>query len=175
MKKKRLGLVAFTAALLILIAGCGSDKHLQPYSELKLHGADPPSFNVGVNPPLNHQTYFVFSVKLSDSSLSTIPADAWTIDSYQINYVLLSYTGNHLLALPPSRTSKLHVAVKPGVPTRLPISIVTDTYLADNASGFIGTTDTATVRANLVFRAHRNKDGFSQTMTSRFIFTIGNF
>lgn len=175
MKKKRLGQLWLTLALAALLTGCGHNKNLEPVSEIKLHGADPPSMNIGVNPPLSHQTYFVFTVKLSDNSMSLVPSDAWTIDSYHITYTLLNDPGHHLLALPSDRSDKANAVVKPGPGVRYPVNIVTDTYLRDNASGFIGTSDSATLKANVSFRTHRNKDGFVQNVQGRFIFTIGNF
>jgi hypothetical protein len=175
MKKKRLAHLCLAVLTALALTGCGTNKELEPYSELILRGADPPSFNVGVNPPLSKQTYFVFTIRMSDANLSLVPADAWTLDNYQISYSLLSDTGHHLVALPAADQRKLGVTVKPNVATRLPITIVTDAYLRDNASGFIGTSDTATVKARLLFKGHRNKDGAAQTMDARFIFTIGNF
>jgi hypothetical protein len=175
MKKKRLGYLALGLVAAILFTGCGTDKNLEPVSELVLQGADPPSLNIGVDPPLNHQTYFVFRIKLSEKSLSLVPADAWTIDSYDISYTLQSDPGRHLAALPTSEHKNTHTKVTPGVQLRLPVTIVTDTYLRDYAQGFVGTSDTAIVKAHLVFHAHRNKDGVRQSFPSRFLFTLGNF
>jgi len=175
MKKKRLGHLWLSVALVALLSGCGHNKNLEPVSEINFHGADPPSLNIGVNPPLSHQTYFVFTVKLTDNSLSLVPTDSWTLDNYHITYTLLNDPGHHLMALPADRTEKANTVVKPGPGVRFPVQIVTDTYLRDNASGFIGTSDTAMVKANVVFRTHRNKDGFVQDVQGRVIFTIGNF
>lgn len=175
MKKKRLGYLALGLVTAILFAGCGSNKNIEPTSELVLQGADPPSLNIGVDPPLNHQTYFVFRIRLSDKNLSLVPADAWTIDSYDISYALQSDPGGHLAALPPSDHKVMRTKVKPGVDLRLPVNIVTDSYLRDNAQGFVGTSDTAIVKAHLAFHAHRNKDGVRQSFPSRFLFTLGNF
>lgn len=175
MKKKRLAHIGLALAAMLLLAGCGTNKNIEPVSELILQGADPPSMNVAVNPPLNHQTYFVFRIRLSDKSLSLVPADAWTVDSYDISYTLQSDPGGHLAAVPPSDHRTIHTKVTPGVDTRLPVNIVTDSYLRDNAQGFVGTTDSAILKAHLVFHAHRNKDGARQSMPARFLFTLGNF
>lgn len=131
--------------------------------------------NIGVNPPETHQTYFVFQVRISDSNLSPIPSDAWTVDSYDISYSLLSDPGHHLVALPSSGHTHLPTKVKPGLPTRYPVEIVSDAYLQANALGFLGTSDRARVKAHVVFRVHRNRDGFGKSVTEPFIFTIGDF
>ncbi len=175
MKKKRLAVLALALVALVLLAGCGSDKNVEPVSELVLQGADPPSLNIGVNPPLDHQTYFVFRVRLSDKNLSLVPSDAWTIASYDISYTVQSDPGGHLVAPPAAEHKVMNTRVKPGVALRLPVSIVTSSYLRDNAQGFIGTGDTAIVKAHLLFHTHRNKDGAKQSFPSRFLFTLGNF
>jgi hypothetical protein len=176
MKKKRLVHLGGLAVLVLgVFLGCGTNKNLNPQSDLKFSGADPPAMNVGVNPPLTRQAYFLFSVEISDPSLSLIPQDSWTIDGYDLSYVLLSDPGHHLVSLPPSDQSSLKVKVKPYSPTRYPIVLVTDQYLLENAGGFIGTSDTATIKAHVVFRTHRNKDGVRKTVTAKYVLTIGNF
>lgn len=176
MKKKRI-IHLCSIALLFLgtLLGCGTNKNLSPTSDLVLTRADPPSMNIGVNPPQTHQTYFVFQVRITDSNLSMIPSDAWTVESYDISYTLLSDPGHHLVALPPSGHTKITTKVKPGLPTRYPVEIVTDTYLQANALGFVGTSDRAKVKAHVVFRVHRNSDGYAKTISAPFIFTIGDF
>jgi hypothetical protein len=176
MKKKRsllLGLVA--VALLALAAGCGSNKNLEPESDLVLSGADPPSQNIGVNPPLTHVGYFVFTVNLSDQNLSAVPEDAWTVDSYDIAYTILSDPGQHLLAPPEVSEGKLRAKIHAGSPTKVSVTLITDAYLRTNASGLVGTSDTATIKAHLIFRTHRNKDGYPKTITTRYLMTLGNF
>lgn len=163
------------AILLLLCGGCGSNKNLTPESDLRLHGADPPSENIQVDPPLTHLVYFVFTVKLSDPSLSMVSADAWTLDSYDITYSILSDPGQHLLAPPDPVSKNMHTVVQPNNVTRLPVTLITDTYLRTNASGLVGTSDTATIKAHAVFRAHRNKDGYPKTLVARYIMTLGNF
>jgi len=176
MKKKRsFPLWLAAASLLLLCGGCGTNKNLSPESDLKLHGADPPSENIQVDPPLTHLVYFVFTVNLSDSNLSMVPADAWTIDSYDISYSILSDPGQHLLAPPDPISKNIHVAVKPYNVSRLPVTLITDTYLKTNAAGLVGTSDTATIKANAVFRVHRNKDGYPKTLSARYLMTLGNF
>lgn len=175
MKKKRLSQLGLALVAALLFAGCGTDKKLEPVSELVLQGADPPSLNVAVNPPLTRLTYFIFRIKLSEKSLSMVPSDAWTVDSYDISYTLQSDPGGHLVALPTTQRMTPRSKVTPGIDLRLPVTIITDGYLRDNAQGFVGTTDSAIVKAHLVFHAHRNKDGFRQSNAARFIFTIGNF
>jgi len=175
MKKKRLAQLALALIATVLLAGCGSNKNIEPTSELVLQGADPPSLNIGVNPPLDHQTYFVFRIKLSDKNLSLVPADAWTIESYDLSYSLQSDPGGHLVALPAGDHKVMNSKVKPGINLRLPVGIVTGSYLRDNAQGFVGTGDTAIVKAHLVFHARRTKDGVRQSFPARFLFTLGNF
>ena len=175
MKKKRLAHLGLALVVMFLITGCGTNKNLEPISELVFQGADPPSLNVAVNPPSSRQTYFVFRIRLSENNLSLVPSDAWTVDSYDISYALQSDPGGHLVALPPSEHKVLHTTVTPGVALRLPVSIVTDSYLRDNAQGFVGTGDSALVKAHLVFHTHRNKDGVKQSIPAGLPFTIGNF
>ncbi|MGA9751613.1 MAG: hypothetical protein WBS54_07470 [Acidobacteriota bacterium] len=176
MKKKRLLWIGFLSSLILAtLLGCGQNKHLQPQAELLLEGASPPTTNVSVNPPTSHLAYFVFYIKLTDQGLSMIPSDAWTIDSYEISYTLLSDPGHHLIALPDPDTKHLGTKVTPGVNGRIPVTLVTDTYLRENAMGFLGTSDTASIKAQVVFRTHRNKDGYPQTIKGRYIFNIGNY
>jgi hypothetical protein len=175
MKKKRLVQLGLALLTALLFVGCGTDKNLEPSSELVLQGADPPSLNVSVSPPLTRLTYFVFRIRLNEKGLSLVPSDAWTIDSYDISYSLQSDPGGHLVALPASQRMTPRSKVTPGIDLRLPVTIITDSYLRDNAQGFVGTTDSAIVKAQLVFHSHRNKDGVKQSNTARFLFTIGNF
>ena len=65
--------------------------------------------------------------------------------------------------------------VKPYNVSRMPVTLITDTYLKTNAAGLIGSSDTATIRAHAVFRAHRNKDGYPKTLVARYVMTLGNF
>lgn len=176
MKKKRFFLLGLAAvALLALAGGCGSNENLEPSSDLVLSGADPPSQNVGVNPPNTHLGYFIFTVKLSDPNLSAIPADAWTVESYEIAYTIQSDPGHHLLAAPEAAEGKLRSTISAGIPTKVAVTLITDNYLRTNASGLVGTSDTATIKAHLIFRTHRNKDGFVKTIGTRYIMTLGNF
>jgi len=175
MKKKRLSQLGLAVVAALLFAGCGTDKNLEPISELVLQGADPPSLNVAVNPPVAAMTSFVFRIRLNEKSLSLVPSDAWTVDSYDISYTLESDPGGHLAAPPPSVHMTPRSKVTPGVDLRLPVTIVTDGYLRESAQGFVGTTDAAILKAHLVFHSHRNKDGFKQANPARFLFTIGNF
>ncbi len=117
----------------------------------------------------------MFRIRLNEKSLSLVPSDAWTVDSYDISYTLESDPGGHLAAPPPGVHMTPHAKVTPGIDLRLPVTIVTDGYLRESAQGFVGTTDTAIVKAHLVFHSHRNKDGFKQSNPARFLFTIGNF
>lgn len=176
MKKKSSDRLALALALSLALAwGCGSNKNLEPQSDLILNRADPPSQNIGVDPPTTHVAYFLFSVKISDSSLSMVPSDAWTIDSYDMNYVLLADPGHHLTGLPSPEHKNFHVQVKPYQVNRVPVTVITEEYLRTDATGLLGTSDTATIKAQLVFQAHRNKDGVRKTLTDRYILTLGNF
>ncbi len=176
MKKKRIiQLCSITLVLVASMLGCGTDKNLTPTSDLILQRADPPSMNVGVNPPQTHQTYFVFTIRIDDKELSMIQSDAWTIDNYDISYTLLSDPGHHRVAVPASDHVHLPTKVKPGLPSRYPVRIVTDSYLQANALGFLGTPDKARVKAHVVFKVHRNRDGYGKTISAPFIFTIGDF
>jgi hypothetical protein len=176
MKKKRtLHLGALTTLLLFLFAGCGTNKNIDPVSDLKLHGADPPTINVGVNPPQIHVTYFVFTVTVHDPNLSLVPADAWIISSYDITYQLLSDPGHHIQSLPASEHKKTHTKVQPGQVNKVAVTIVSDTWVQDNAAGFIGTSDTAIIKAHVVFHAYRQRDGATKDLATKFLFTVGNF
>ncbi len=176
MKKKRSLLIGIIGVILLgLIGGCGTNKNLEPVSELAFRGADPPSANVGVNPPGTRLVYFVFNIKLNDPNLSLVPSDSWTIDRYETHYTLISDPGNHLVALPPDTDSKIKSKVLPNSPSRIPLTLVTDSYLRQNAMGFVGTTDSATVAMHVIFKTHRNKDGYPQTVKSTYYFSIGNY
>lgn len=176
MKKKRIAWLLTAPALVLgLLIGCGTNKNLEPQSDLNYNGADPPAMNVGVDPPQTRQAYFLFTVQISDPELSMISKDAWTIDSYDLSYTLTSDPGHHILAAPESIHKKFHVVVQPNSVTRLPVVLVTDTYLKDNALGLVGTSDTATLKVHMVFRTHRNKDGQPKTLVTRYYLTLGNF
>jgi hypothetical protein len=176
MKKKRPLLFCALALLLVgLLGGCGSNKNLNPGSDIVFEGADPPSANYGVSPPLPHLAYFVFSIRIDDPNLSLIASDAWTVDSADISYSVVSDPGHHLVGVPPARTEHIKAKVAPYTPTRSPVSMVEDGFLAENAAGFLGTTDTATVKVHLVFRAHRNKDGLPKVIRTNYFFNVGNY
>lgn len=176
MKKKRSLFIGLIGIILLgLIGGCGTNKNLEPVSELVFKGADPPSVNVGVDPPNTRLIYFVFDIKLNDPGLSLVASDAWTIDRVQTDYTLISDPGHHLVAVPSSDDQKVKVKVKPYVGSRIPVTLVSDGYLQANASGFAGTTDSARLAMHVVFKAHRNKDGYPQTVKSTYYFSIGNY
>jgi hypothetical protein len=175
MKKKSLAHLGWILATALLLTGCGSNKHLNPISELVLVGASPAQANIAVKPANDTLTYFVFRVRLTDNSLSMVPSDAWTIDSYDVTYSLVNDPGHHLTALPADFSKKANHHVNPGPATRYSIQMVSAAYLNDNAQGFVGTADVATVKASVVFRTHRNKDGYAQTFTGKYIMNIGNF
>lgn len=176
MKKKRPFYVAFILVLLLgLLGGCGSNKHLNPSSELVYHGAEPASMNVAVSPPRSHTVGFLFSVQLSGTGLSMVKSDAWIIDRYQITYTLISDPGEHLSALPADDVNRSHTKIASYYPAKVSIPMVTDNYLADNASGFIGTADTARVKAHVVFHAHRVKDGKRKIVAAHYFFNIGDY
>ena len=92
-----------------------------------------------------------------------------------MSYTILSDPGNHLLAAPDATGNKVHSRVNPGVTNRLSITLITDAYLRTDAAGLVGTSDTATLKAHITFRAHRNKDGLPKTISTRYIMTLGNF
>jgi hypothetical protein len=176
MKKKRLVHLAIPTLLILgLFLGCGTNKNLNPLSDLRLQGADPPSMNVGVSPPVTHQAYFRFLVTHGDANLSLVASDAWTVDKVTLTYEVLSDTGHHLLAPPPDETRKVGTRITVGGSVQVAIVLVTDAYLQENAQGFAGTSDTATVKLRLSFQTHRNSDGARKTITSRYYFNIGNF
>jgi hypothetical protein len=104
-----------------------------------------------------------------------VSADAWTIEGYDLTYSLLADPGNHITALPPPAQKNFRSQVKPYVTNRFPVTLVTEAYLRSSAAGLLGTSDTATIRAHLVFKAHRNKDGARKTLTARYLMTLGNF
>ena len=175
MKKKSLAHLGLLVAAALLWTGCGSDKNTEPTVDVILRGVSPPSANLSVNPPQTQLTYFVFQVRLSDPSMSLVPADSWTIDSYDVSYTLVSDPGRHLTALPEDYTEKTNHKISPGFPSRYPVTIVTAAYMRDNAQGFIGTADTATIKTHVLFRVHRNKDGYAKTLQGNFTLNIGNF
>lgn len=177
MKKKRFphGAVLLVIFSALVLAGCGSDKNLNPVADLIYRGADPSTANVGVNPPLTHLAYFLFDVKLSDPNLSMVGSDAWTVDRVEKHYVLVSDPGRHLTALPEDETQKLKSKVSPGTTARVAVNVVTDTYLLENAQDFIGTSDSARVKLRLTFHAHRNKDGAPKVVQASYFFNIGNY
>ena len=176
MKKKSLSRLLPLVFLLALVGGCGSDKNLNPEADLFLKGADPPTFNVDVNPPQTRQTYFLFQVRLSDPSLSMVGKDTWVVDKVDVHYVLLSDPGRHLLGLPDDVEGKsLKSTVSPGVQARVAVPVVDDGYVQNNGAGFSGTSDQAVVRANFTFHTHRRYDGVRKVLTHRFQFAIGDF
>lgn len=177
MKKKRFphGAVLLVILTALALWGCGSDKNLNPEADLVYRGADPPTANMGVNPPLTHLAYFLFDVKLSDPNLSMVGSDAWTVDRVEKHYVLISDPGHHLARLPDDDSQRMKSKVSPGVTARVPVTIVTDTYLLENAQDFVGTSDTARVKVRLTFHAHRNKDGAAKVVQAAYVFNIGNF
>jgi len=77
--------------------------------------------------------------------------------------------------LPADFSKKANHQVKPGPATRYSIQMISAAFLNDNAQGFVGTADVATVKARVLFRTHRNKDGYAQTYTGKYIMNIGNF
>lgn len=177
MKKKRaIACAALAVFSCLLILGCGSDKNLEPEADLLLKGADPPTLQVDANPPLTRLTYFLFQIKLGDPNLSPVGKDRWTVDNCDIRYTLISDPGGHLQALPPAvNGKKIGQSIPPGLTSRVPVTIVEDVFLLANAQGFTGTSDRATVRANVTFRCHRNVDGAQKVLTTRFTFDIGDF
>ncbi|MEW5764780.1 MAG: hypothetical protein ACOYXN_11875 [Acidobacteriota bacterium] len=177
MKKKRFPLLAFASLALaaLFLMGCGSDKNLEPESDLVLKGADPPSTNVGVNPPLSHIAYFLFQIRIGDPNLSLVGSDAWTVDRVDTHYVLVSDPGGHLQRLPEDETTRPKTRVSPNTVNRIAVTVISDSFLQDYAQGFVGTSDTARVKVRLTFHAHRNKDGARKVLQTSHILTIGNF
>ncbi len=177
MKKKRFPRGAVLLVILTALAlwGCGSDKNLNPEADLVFRGADPPTSNIGVNPPLNHLAYFLFDVKLNDPNLSLVGSDAWTVDRVEKHYVLVSDPGRHLASLPGDESQKVKTKVTPGVSARIPVTILSDTFILENAQDFVGTSDTARIKLRLTFHAHRNKDGATKVVQATYFFNIGNY
>ena len=176
MKKKRSLFIGIIGVILLgLIAGCGTNKNLEPVSELVFKGADPASVNVGVNPPGTKLVYFVFNIKLNDPGLSLVASDAWTISEVRTDYTLISDPGHHLAALPASDDQNVKIKVKPYVSSRVPVTLVSEAYLQENAASFAGTTDSARLAMQVVVKAHRNKDGHPQTVRTTYYFSIGNY
>lgn len=158
-----------------LFGGCGSNKHLNPSSDLIYKGAEPASMNVAASPPRIHTVGFLFTVQLNDTGLSMVNSDAWIIDRYQTTYTLVSDPGGHLTALPADEINRPHTKIASYYPTKVSIAIVSDTYLADNASGFVGTADSARVKVHVVFYAHRVKDGRRKVIAAHYFFNIGDY
>jgi len=179
MKKKRradaFALLLAAGLALVLGLSCGSDEDLDPISELHFKKADPGTFQADADPTYSRIIYFVFQIQLSDPALSVLPMDAWTIDRYDVAYSLVSDPGGHLLGLPEDLSERAGASVTPGIQTRFPITMIQDTYLADNAAGFIGTGDVATVQARVTFKTHRNRDGAGKILSTSYTFTIGDF
>ncbi|MEW6759033.1 MAG: hypothetical protein AB1347_12505 [Acidobacteriota bacterium] len=177
MKKKRFPLLAFASLTLaaLFLMGCGSDKNLEPESDLVLKGADPPSTSAGVNPPLSHVAYFLFQIRIGDPNLSLVGSDAWTVDRVETHYVLVSDPGDHLQRLPEDETSRPKTRISPNTVNRVPVTVITDSFLQEYAQGFVGTSDTARVKVRVTFYTHRNKDGAQKVLQTGHILTIGNF
>ncbi len=164
-----------TVLLLATVGGCGSNKHLNPVAKLVYQGAYPPSMNVPVTPAVAQSANFLFSVRLDGEGLSMLASDAWIIDGYTTTFTLVSDPGGHLLALPLDDHQHTRTKVSPNSPTRYLVSLVTESYLNDNASGFIGTADVATVKVHVVFHAHAVKDGRPKTIRANYVFNIGDY
>jgi hypothetical protein len=175
MKKKSLAHLGWILAAAVLLTGCGSNKNINPSSELIFQGASPAQANISVSPPADTVTYWVFRVRLTDSGMSMVPSDAWTLDNYSVSYTLVNDPGHHLTGLPADYSKKANHLVSPGPATRYPVQMVSASYLSNNAQGFIGTADVATVKVKVVFKTHRNKDGYPQTFSGKYIMNIGSF
>ena len=177
MKKKTLHHVILPICIFLLsLVGCGSDKNLNPEADLLLKGADPPTLSIDANPPLTRQTYFLFQVVLNDANLSMTGQDIWTVDSCDISYSLVSDPGQHVLGLPAEVNGrKLAAIIRPGSLSRVAVVMIEDSYVLNNLSGFVGTTDRAEIKAHLTFYAHRNYDGARKVLNKRFPMVIGDF
>jgi len=177
MKKKRPLFAAYIVVLLLLglLGGCGSNKNLEPTSNIVFRGADPASQNMPVDPPRSHNANFLFGIEISDSGLTLVDSDAWIIDRVTVRYALISDPGGHLLAIPADYSEKLHTKLKSSYSAKVAIRLVTDSFMADNTSGFIGTADTARIKVHLVFSAHRVKDGVHKSLATNYYFNIGDY
>jgi hypothetical protein len=130
---------------------------------------------VGVTPPNTRLVYFLFNIKLNDPGLSLVASDAWTVSEVQTDYTLISDPGHHLVALPAGDDQNVKIKVKPYVTSRIPVTLVSEAYLQENAASFAGTTDSARLAMQVVIKAHRNKDGYVQTLKTTYYFSIGNY
>ncbi len=176
MKKKRsLAYLSLLAICLLGLLGCGKDDNLNPTSDLVLRGAEPAAAQVDVNPPQSRVVYFYFEVILSDTSLSVIEQDAWTVNKYEATYSLESDPGGHLLNLPEDHDGKQGNMISPTSGGRIGINLVSRDYVTDNASGFTGTSDVATVNARVKFWARRHTDNSRKILIKNYIFTIGDY
>ncbi len=175
MKKKSLAHLGWILAAAVLLTGCGSNKNINPESELVFLGASPAQANISVTVPADTVTYWVFRVSLTDSNLSMVPSDAWTLDSYSVSYSIVNDPGHHLSELPTDYSKKANHQVAPGPATRYPVQMVSAAYLSNIAQGFVGTADVATVKVHVVFKTHRNKDGYRQTVNGKYIMNLGSF
>ncbi|MEJ2420975.1 MAG: hypothetical protein P8018_04465, partial [Acidobacteriota bacterium] len=108
------------------------------------------------------------------SSLSMLPKDAWTIDSADGTFTI-NDPGGYITQPLPDIHDTVPTAVTSTYPTRYEITLLTQQWLQDNASGMIGTTDVATVTLDITFHAHRNRDGLQKTITDQFQFTISDY
>jgi len=172
---RKLSLITGVGALaltLLLLSGCGTDKNLNPYSELLYDGAYPANLTMDVNPAYTRLQYFTFHIELNDPNLSVLPSqDAWTIDSCTVTQTVVD-PGAHLLAPLPDITGNTGITVSSRSAFRYPIDLMSKEWLETNAQGFVGTTDEATVTLHLLFQTHRNRDGFAKTFTVTWSYTM---
>jgi len=172
---RKLSLISGVGALaltLLLLAGCGTDKNLSPYSILIYDGPYPTTVIVDVDPAYTRLQYFAFHIDLADPNLSILPEqDAWTIDSCT-GTVTIDDPGGHILAPLPPISNTNAATVNSRSQLRYPIDLITKEWLETNAQGFVGTTDEATVTLNLVFQTHRNRDGNTQVFPVTWSYTI---
>lgn len=165
----RVGALALT---LLFFGACGSDDNLMPYSELYYDGPSPAELVVDVDPAVSRLQYFTFHIELNDPNLSVLPAqDAWTIQGMTGTFTI-SDPGGHVLAPLPDVDSTTTAQVASRATFRYPISLITDEWMEENAQGFVGTTDEATVVLTGVISTRRNRDGLQRNFPIVFTFTL---
>jgi len=164
--------VGALALTLVLLAGCGKDKNLTPYSNLIYDGPYPPNQTIDVLPAYSHLQYFTFHIELEDPNLSILPdQDAWTIDRCT-GPVTIVDPGGHILAPLPAISQLIPAVANSRSATRYSIDLVSKTWLETNAQGFVGTTDEATITLTLVFQTHRNRDGLQRNFPVTWSYTM---
>ena len=174
MKKKgsRLGLAAGRRTP---VYGCGTDKNLEPDSELLLaRGGSARAERRGESAP-DTSHLLPLPDQAERPSLSLVPSDAWTVDSYDIRYTLVERPGAPPRCALPAVADSAREGDSRDMRPSLPVTIVSDSYLRDNAPGFHRHDRHGHREGPRGLPPHRNKDGYAHPIPARFLFNIGNF